>query len=310
MVGVMQFKMHLTETSQMPAPFRSFRRFAALFICPMTLTVFSAPAAGQDVADEVSVDIENAYAGDFLLVGAGAIYTPDYEGSDDYTISPAAGFRARVGGIGIYSSGIGIGADLIPDGKGAKVAFSLGPVIRYRSDRSSKVKDDVVNLLPRLDETWEAGVSADVSFRKLLTPKDSLSFGTDVRWTFSGNRGGRIITANVSYFTPVSPAAGIGISVGMDHVNDAYADYYYSIDPAGSAASGLPVYQGKGGWKNASGRLYFGYDLDGNLRNGGWVVGGAVNYTRLRGSAAETPITSIRGDRDQWMAGAGIAYTF
>lgn len=277
---------------------------------PLAIAAWTLPASAQDMADEVSVDIENAYAGDFLLVGAGAIVTPDYEGSDDYTFTPAGGFRARVGGIGIYSSGMGIGADIVPDEKGARVAFSFGPVIRYRSDRSGKVKDDVVNLLPRLDDTWEAGLSADISFRKLITPKDSLSFGTDVRWTFSGNRGGRIITTNVSYFTPVSRAAGIGISVGMDHVNDTYADYYYSIDPAGSAASGLPVYQGKGGWKNASGRLYFGYDLDGNLRNGGWAVGGAVNYTRLRGSAAETPITSIRGDRDQWMAGAGIAYTF
>lgn len=302
--------MRLSEMSQMPAPFPSFRRFAALSFCPMILAGFSVPALAQDGADEVSVDIENAYAGDFLLVGAGAILAPDYEGSDDYTVGPAGGFRARVGGIGIYSSGMGIGADFIPDAKGARVALSLGPVIRYRNDRSGKVKDDVVGLLPRLDETWEAGVSADISFRRLITPKDSLSLGGDVRWTFSGNRGGRIITTNISYFTPVSRAAGFGISVGMDHVNDTYADYYYSIDPAGSAASGLPVYQGKGGWKNASGRIYFGYDFDGNLRNGGWAVGGVVNYTRLRGSAAATPITSIRGDRDQWLAGAGIAYTF
>lgn len=292
----------------MSLPHAAAARLFALCVC--TIALMPAPARAQDIAEEVSVDIENAYAGDFLLIGAGAIYSPDYEGSDEYSISPAAGFRARIAGIGIYSSGIGIGADFIPDPKGAKVAFSLGPVIRYRADRSGKVKDEVVNLLPRLDETWEAGVSADVSFRKLLTPKDSLSFGTDVRWTFSGNRGGRIITANVSYFTPVSPAAGVGVSLGMDHVNDDYADYYYSIDAEGSAASGLPLYQGKGGWKNASGRIYFGYDLDGNLRNGGWAVGAALNYTRLRGSAAATPITSIRGDRDQWMAGAGIAYTF
>lgn len=272
--------------------------------------LFPTLASAEPARNDVPADLGNAYSGDYLIIGAGAIYSSDYEGSDDYDVGPAAGFRGRIGGIGIYSSGIGVGADLIPNQKGAKVGFSLGPVIRYRSDRSSKVKDRVVRLLPKLDSTWEAGISGDVSVRELLTAKDSLSVGADVRWTFSGNKGGRIITTSVGYFTPVSRAAGVGIAFGMDHVNKDYADYHYTVDAAGSAASGLPAYQGKSGWKNWSSRLYAGYDLDGDLTNGGWAVGAMVSYVHLRGSAAETPITSIRGDRDQWMAGTGIAYTF
>jgi outer membrane scaffolding protein for murein synthesis (MipA/OmpV family) len=278
----------------------SFSAFASLF-----------PAiAMAEPTDEELPDAESVYSGDFLILGAGAIYAPDYEGADEYKIKPAAGFRARIGGVGLYSSGIGVGADLIPSEKGQKVAFSLGPVVRYRSDRAGKVKDPVVRLLPRLNRTWEAGVSADISIRDLITGKDALSFGADVRWTVSGNKGARTITTGVSYFTPVSSAMAVGVSVGMDHVNHKYADYHYTVDEAGSTASGLPEYQGKGGWKNWSSRIYIGYDLDGNIRNGGWAVGGMVNYLRLRGSAAETPITSIRGDRDQWMVGAGLAYTF
>ncbi len=284
-------------------------RALPLFSLSALASLFPAIALAEP-ADNEFPDTENAYSDDFLIVGAGAIYAPDYEGSDDYEFRPAAGFRGRISGIGVYSSGIGLGADLIPSQSGEKVAFSLGPVVRYRADRSGKVKDPVVRLLPRLDETWEAGISADVTIRDLLTGKDSLSFGADVRWAFSGNKGGRIITTSASYFTPVSKAAAIGVSFGMDHVNHKYADYYYSIDAEGSAASGLPLYQGKSGWKNWSGRFYAGYDLDGNIRNGGWSVGGVLSYLKLRGSAAKTPITSIRGDRDQWMAGAGIAYTF
>lgn len=275
-------------------------------------SLFPAIAMAEPADNEVNdfPDAENAYTGDFLVLGVGAIYSPDYEGSDDYEITPAAGFRGRIGGIGIFTSGIGLGADLIPSERGQKVAFSLGPVVRYRGERSGKVKDPVVRLLPRLDQTWEAGISADVSIRDLITGKDSLSLGTDVRWTFSGNKGGRIITTSASYFTPLSKAVAVGVSFGMDHVNHKTADYYYTIDAEGSAASGLPEYQGKAGWKNWSSRLYVGYDLDGDMRNGGWAVGGLINYLHLTGSAAETPITSIRGDRDQWMAGAGIAYTF
>ena len=82
------------------------------------------------------------------------------------------------------------------------------------------------------------------------------------------------------------------------------------MTPAGSAASGLPVYRAKGGWKNWNSRFVAAYDLDGDLRNGGWAVGAAVSYTRLRGSAAKTPITALRGSRDQWLGALGLAYTF
>jgi hypothetical protein len=30
----------------------------------------------------------------------------------------------------------------------------------------------------------------------------------------------------------------------------------------------------------------------------------------MLGDAKRTPLTSIRGDRDQWLAGAGLAFTF
>lgn len=256
------------------------------------------------------LDTDSAYSGDYLVIGAGGIVYPDYEGADEYSLGPAAGFRGRVSGISIFSRGIGIGADIMPDITKGRLDLSFGPVVRYRANRSGKVKDQVVRLLPELDSTVEAGFTYGVSLRKLLTPKDSLSVGGDVRWAVKGNRGGRIITTGISYFTPVSRAAAVGVAVGMDHVNRDYADYNYSIDAAGSAASGLPVFQARGGWKNIGGRIYAGYDLDGNLLNGGWGVGAMISYLRLRGSAAETPITSLRGDRGQWMGGIGVGYTF
>lgn len=281
-----------------------------LFACFLALG-YPAQLLAEPV-EEVTIpgDVDNAFVGDFLTIGAGVAYAPDYEGSNDLELRPVAGFRARLGDIRVFSRGIGLGADLIPDPSEAKIAFSLGPVIRYRADRAGKVKDRVVRLLPRLDETWEAGVAGGVTFEDLLNSKDALSLSGDVRWSFAGNKGGRIIATSVSYFTPLSHAAGAGFSFGADHVNRAYADHYYSIDAAGSAASGLPAYQGRGGWKSWSATFFGGYDLDGNIRNGGWAVGAVTRYERLRGSAAQTPITAIRGDRNQWLFAAGLGYTF
>jgi outer membrane protein len=283
-----------------------------LFLIPAALLAacLAAPAWADNSDENTIPEVDSAFKGDYLIVAAGSIYASDYDGSDDYRFAPAAGFRARVGDVRLFSRAIGIGADFIPDARSSDVSFSLGPVVRYRANRSGKVRDRVVRLLPELDATFEAGITMGVSFDGLITRKDSLSFGSDVRWTVSGNKGGRIITADVSYFTPVSRAAGIGFSFGASHVNRDFADYNYSVDPAGSGASGLPLYRAKGGWKNWSARLVAGYDLDGNLLNGGWAVGGAISYTRLTGSAARTPITALRGSRSQWLAGAGLAYTF
>lgn len=287
----------------------SMRTLTILAACA-AIALPSVNAVAAEADEGISPDVENAFVGDYLVVGAGAIALPDHEGSDDYQIAPAMAFRGRVSGIGIFSRGIGIGADLVPEFENSPISLSFGPVVRYRSNRSGKVDDRIVRLLPRLDKTWEAGVTGGIGYRGLITKKDSLSFSSDVRWTVSGNKGGRIITPGVSYFTPVSRAAGVGISFGADHVNGDYADYNYSIDAAGAAASGLPVYKAKGGWKDWGGRIYGGYDLDGNLRNGGWAVGAMVSYERMLGSAARTPITSIRGSRSQWMGGVGVGYTF
>lgn len=278
----------------------------------LALSMLAMPVAAhaEEGNPDISPDMVNAFEGDYLVLGAGALAVPDHEGSDEYQAAPALAFRGRVGGIGIFSRGIGIGADLVPEIEGSSLGLSLGPVLRYRSNRSGKVKDRVVRLLPELSSTWEAGLTGGISYRGLLSRKDSLSFGSDMRWTVSGNKGGRIITTSLSYFTPVSRGAGVGLSLGADHVNGDYARYNYSIDAAGAAASGLPAYRAKGGWKNWSSRIYAGFDLDGNLRNGGWAAGVVLSYQHLLGSAAHTPITAIRGSRHQWVGGIGVGYTF
>lgn len=279
----------------------------------LSLIGFLLPATAMADTDDGPVlpqKSDNAFHGDYLSVGVGVMHASDYVGSDDYKLQPAFGFRGRVGDIRFFSRGIGIGADLLPDKRGSDVRFTLGPVLRYRANRTSKVKDEVVRLLPKLDGVMEAGVTMGVTFDGVLIKQDYVSLGSDVRWGVVNNKGSRMITLNAGYFTPLSRAAGVGLSLGVDHVNSKYADYNYSVDADGSAASGLPVFKGKKGWHNARVRLFGGYDLDGNIRNGGWVVGAAVSYERLHGAAARTPITRERGSRNQWMVGTGIGYTF
>ena len=268
------------------------------------LAALAFPLAAQAQSEETVFD------GDYLTVGIGAGYAPSYEGSDDYVFYPQPVIQGSLAGIAITPRPGGIALDVIPDGKDAKVGFSLGPVVRLRANRDGRIEDPVVKRLGKLDTAVEVGANAGVTLYDLLSGYDSLTLSSDVKWDVANAHEGMTISPSLSYFTPVSRGAAVSLSLGAEHVDDDYADYYFSVSPAGSVASGLPTFQADGGWKSVGAFALLGVDFDGDLTNGGlagFVTGG---YTRLLGDAKRTPLTSIRGDADQWLAGAGLAFTF
>jgi outer membrane scaffolding protein for murein synthesis (MipA/OmpV family) len=133
---------------------------------------------------------------------------------------------------------------------------------------------------------------------------------TDIQWDVAGAHKGRIISPSVSYSTPLSMAIFTSFSLSATHVDGNYTDTYFSIDQAGSIASGLPVFDAKGGWKSYGASLLGAVDLSGDARDGGWGIYAFVNYSRLTNDAALSPVTSLRGDANQWFMAGGVSYTF
>lgn len=293
----------------------------------VAVTLASAPAAAQDVrisADPAPADPAEAqtpaqadavlarsvFDGDFLIVGLGAASLPSYEGSNDRSLTPAGGVLGRLGGVEISPRAAGVALDFIPDAKGQHLGFSLGPVVRYRANRTGGIKDPVVRQLGELDAVIEGGVALGATFKGVLNAFDRVSVGADVRWDVSGKGAGRVIAPGLSYLTPVSKGQVIGARLGAEFVDRKYARYNYGIDAAGSAASGLPQYAARGGFKEWNVGAFAAVDLSGNFLDGGVALGAGAQYSRLQGSAAETPITAIRGKRGQWFLGGGLGYTF
>jgi outer membrane scaffolding protein for murein synthesis (MipA/OmpV family) len=275
---------------------------AALAAAATTAT----PARAQNDGSQA----ETVFDGNYLTVGAGAVYSPSYEGSDDYVLYPAPVVQGNLLGVAITPRPGGVALDFIPDPKGAKVGFSLGPTARVRANRTGHIKDPVVKRLGKLDTAIEVGANAGITFYDLLTGYDSVTVSSDVRWDVAGAHKGMIVAPSVSYFTPLSKGAAVNLSLTAEHADDDYANYYFTVSPAGSVASGLPAFQAKGGWKNVGANLFAGVDLDGDLTNGGLAVFGIAGYNRLLGDAKRTPLTSIRGSRDQWVIGGGLGFTF
>ena len=253
---------------------------------------------------------ENVFDGDYVTVGAGIAVGPSYDGSDDYNISPLPVILGSFAGIDFEPRGPGLALDVIPDRNGAKTDFIFGPVGRARFDRNNSINDDVVRSLGELDVAVELGAVAGAKVNRVFSSFDSLTAKVDLRWDVAGAHRGRVISPNLTYFRPLNRGIAASFTISADHVDDNYADYYFSISPAGTVASGLPTFNATGGWKNVGISLFSAIDLDGNAANGGFSVILIGNYSRLLGDAKRSPVTSIRGDANQFFGVIGVGYTF
>jgi MipA family protein len=287
----------------------------ALRVTLVSVTLFvSTPVYAQEEDDfqsQPTARLKNVFSGDWLTVGAGIGYKPSYDGSDDYDVIPAPIVQGSVSGFDFGARGPGLYVDVVRDSNSeSKIKFLLGPQVRVRLDRNNGIKDPVVKLLGERDVGVELGVTTGVSLTKVINPFDRLTFSVDTGWDVAGAHKGNVTSPSVSYSSPLSRAAFASISLNAEHISDNYANTYFSIDGAGAAASGLPVFNATGGWKSVGGSLLTGYDLSGKALDGGFALFGLASYSRLTGDAKRSPVTSFRGDSGQWFISAGVSYTF
>lgn len=250
---------------------------------------------------------------DYLAIAVGVVTAPSYNGSDDRVFLPGFYVRGRFKGYSISTRGTNLQVDLIRQRRGQKTDFKFGPLINLRGDRTGRIKDAQVEALGERKLAAELGVSTGVTHTGVFTSDyDQIGFRLVGLYDVSGRHSSWIVSPTVEYSTPLSKRSYLGVSASANFYGKGFGRYYYDIDAAGSAASGLPVYQAAGN-KMTLGKYTFGvagaYALEKDLRKGFVLIGGA-QYGRLSGRLADSPIVRIAGDADQWLAGAGVAYNF
>ncbi len=250
---------------------------------------------------------------DRLSIGAGIATVPSYEGSDTNVIIPEVVIRGQVSGVAFFSRGPQLFVDLLPE-KASDNGWDIGvgPVAGFRLDRVSRIKDAQVRALGKLDPAIELGGWVGIGKTGVVTSAyDVLSARVSIVKDVNGAHGSTIITPAIEYGTPLSRYNFIGLGVSADYVGKGFGRYYYNIDAAGSAASGLPVYTGASGsgWKSARATVAFNQAITGDLTKGLslLVVGG---YSRVLGKYADSPVVSVAGDKDQFVGAVGLTYTF
>ncbi len=250
----------------------------------------------------------------WVTVGIGAGLVPSYSGSDDYVAFPLPLIVGRVGGVGLRPNGPGIALDLLSKASAGppstKPSFNFGPAFRIRNDRVNQIEDDVVEQLEDLDLAIEVGLDGGVTFPGVFTRSDRLSIGAQARWDVAGAHDGMVVEPSIGYARPIGTGTLVNLSLGAQIVDDDFAEYYFNVNPADSLTSGLPVFNADGGLNSLSAVAIITNDLDGNALNGGFSIYTIAGYTRMIGDAADTPFTDIRGNANQFIGGAGVAYTF
>lgn len=254
---------------------------------------------------------QSVFAKDFTVtVGMGAGFVPSYEGSNQYVLFPAPVIQGNYKGYAFSARGPGLFVDLIKDPLFPKVEYIAGPLVKVRLDRIARIRDVAVKRLGDRDIAVEIGGSAGIKVNRIFDRFDSLTFQTDAVYDIAGAHSGAVVTPSVSYNKLLGTKGVINLSVSGDIVDGNFADYYFSVDAAGSTASGLPQYRAGGGLKSLGASALVGFDLSGDALDGGWGVFVLGSYSRMQGDAADSPIVSIRGDANQFFGGAGLTYTF
>ena len=277
--------------------------------------LFAAPAFAQDAPTTTPPDaggLAEAAGGDSITVGAGGVYLPDYEGSNDYRFTGAPGAIGSYKGYNFTLAGNRLSVDLIPDRPGPGLDLQFGPIAVVNFNRSStKSIDDVrVKRLGELDTAIELGGYAGIGKTGVITSDyDRLSFSVSYRYDVNGAHRSGIVQPTINYLTPLSRTLAVGVFASAEHAQGKYARYYYSVSPVQSLASGLPTYNARGGWKNYTLGALATVSLTGDLLHGFKLVGGGT-YSRLLNDFGDSPLVSVAGRRSQWLGVVGLAYTF
>jgi len=274
---------------------------------------FAAPALAQDASTPPApAGLEEQLAADSITVGVAAAYISDYEGSDDYRFTPAPGALASIGGYTITLIGNRASVDLIRDRPGPTWDLQAGPigVVNFNRNNIDQIDDRRIRALGELDTAIELGGFVGIGKTGVITsPYDKLSVSLSYRHDVSNTHDSAIWQPTVNYFTPLSRKAAVGLFVSAERAQRGYARTYFSVTPAQSVASGLPVFNARGGWKNWSVGAIGTYSLTGDLLKGWKAIGGVV-YRGMLNDFEDSPLVSIAGSRSQWATALGIGYTF
>ena len=234
------------------------------------------------------------------MIGALVVVVPDYEGSDDYEPVPAPVAKFifhenryfQLTGNKAYLNVLN------------HENFELGPmgIVRFGRD---DVDNDQVDALSDVDDSFELGGFVGYSMRFDNDFRHRMNVHLDFTQDVTDGHDGYVIEAAGTYWRPVAKRFDLGFRVSSAYASGDYMSSFFDVTPAGSARSGLSVFDADSGIKDVGIGLMGVFHITMN-----WHIGGGVSYKRLLSDAADSPVTDDVGSENQLFAGIGVIYSW
>jgi outer membrane protein len=229
-----------------------------------------------------------------VMVGVGGEYKPDFEGAKRNTLSPVPIFSIRRAGSTEQFRGPRDGASI------ALIAFGdlrAGPVGKFVASRKA-------NSYSELNGLGDVNAAIELGGFVEYFPVDWFRARVELRQGFGGHHG---VVADVSADVIVPVMQRFTVSGGPRFTWESTnaTSPYFGIDAVQAMATGLPAFNAKGGAHSIGAGAQVSYRI-----NPQWEVHSYIEYERLLGDAAASPLVTLRGSPNQTTIGIGASYSF
>ncbi len=220
-----------------------------------------------------------------LSIGLTSGFSPDYEGSNDYSFGYGPNISASWRDT-IFFKGKTLGANLIRQKK-----LKAGLLLSKSSGRNQDSNDKLEGL-GDVDGSVEAGGFMNYRMKPFR-------FRVEVRQDIGSGHEGALVIMSAGTKLPIEKPL-VSLELSTTWASDDYMASFFGIDAQQSLDSGLKRYHADAGIKDVKISLTSGYAITNR-----WRIGSAIEYKRLVGDAADSPIVD---DRNQFVAGISLSY--
>jgi outer membrane protein len=255
----------------------------------VSLVTFTTSAASQETQRD-----DEAWS---FNVGGGAMYRPDYEGSDDYEVRGLPVFGINYRDIVVLRGGA-LMMDVVQlSGTGLAENLSFGPLLKFDQGREAD-DNPILRNLTDIDQGALAGLFVGYE----LGPVElELTVAQDA----TSRHEGVIAEIQAGYGFMVTERLRAQIQLSSTWTNDDYTQAYFGITRDQARVSGLREFTAAAGVKDAGAALSLNYLLTEH-----WRVTGRLAYRRLLGDAADSPLVEDEGSANQASAAVLVSYQF
>ncbi|MFN4164453.1 MAG: MipA/OmpV family protein [Ferrovibrio sp.] len=282
------------KTSYSFSVLQPFAIVAGLVLVPPVVAQAQQPVSKSATASQGSAVGEKDWD---IRLGAGALYQPDYEGSDDYEVAPLPLISISYRDL-VFLRGPSLGVNAFTwQGPRPTDKLQLGPLVRYQMGRDEDDNDDLRGM-GDIDSGAELGAFLNYS-------AGPWSAGVTVFQDVSSAHDGLTAKFAGGYRHSFGPKLRARAELSTTWASDDYTETFFGVTALQSQRSGMRRFQAEGGIKDVGLTL----DLDYSLTQH-WGLTGRLGYKRLLGDAADSPLVEDRGSPDQLMTGLFLSYKF